>query len=64
MSDAAQITHGAKAPNDWTTPDGDVDCKLDELADRLSWTVSGIITSVESPYESSVREITRIDPSS
>lgn len=60
MTDAAQITHGANVPADWNEPDGDVDTKLDELAHRLSWTLTDIKSA---DYTSSVREIVLIDPS-
>ena len=60
MTDAAQITHGANKPADWTEPDGDVDTKLDEIASRISWTLTSVKTE---DFISSKREIVLIDPS-
>lgn len=57
---AAQIFFAPRVPTDWTNRDsGDVDDALDQVAKRLTWTVTGIKTG---SYTANDREIVRVDP--
>ena len=62
MIDAENVSFAPMVLTDWTSgaDPGDVDDALDQLADRLTWIVTGIKTTA---YTASNRELVRVDPS-
>ena len=59
--DSSQVTFGAEKPADWDLSDeGDVDDALDQVARRLTWTITAVKTA---NYTANDRELVRVDPS-
>ena len=62
MIDASKISYSTKDLSKWLegANPGDTDDALNQIADRLTWIVTGIKTAA---YTASDRELVRVDPS-